>query len=341
MASRRGVSKRPASSEEVECWSQAAAQLNKLSSMLSEHERDDTVGRVHRLLSQWPTDDTLPSEGFDGVRSLYKKLHTGLSEVKSTAEKDAEAVDDVLERLSVLIALRKASEAIAPEKRNKRPRGPSPSIPPAATPTASAAPVRSMSITVPPRGSVGPQPTIPFSREPKARREALAKQLPLQEGRKVAFHPPPNTNKADGATGGKDEEWILAVVTKCINQDKNRYEVQDPEPQEDGSPGQRYNTTLRAIIPLPDPTAPPDSAAHLSAYPEFAAGSTVMALYPDTSCFYRAEVIASPRDLNPSGRGAGATKQPTVPMYKLKFEDDDDQEHMVSAHWVVEWPGRD
>ena len=52
----------------------------------------------------------------------------------------------------------------------------------------------------------------------------MAKQLPLQEGRKVAFHPPPNTNKADGATGGKDEEWILAVVTKCINQDKNRYE---------------------------------------------------------------------------------------------------------------------
>lgn len=79
-----------------------------------------------------------------------------------------------------------------------------------------------MSITVPPRGSVGPPPSIPFSREPKARREALAKQLPLQEGRKVAFHPPTNTSKADTATGGKDEEWILAVVTKCINQDKNR-----------------------------------------------------------------------------------------------------------------------
>ena len=77
-------------STEVECWSHAAAQLNKLSSMLSEHERDDTVGRVHRLLSQWPTDDTLPSEGFVWVRSLYKKLHAGHSEVKSTAEKDAE-----------------------------------------------------------------------------------------------------------------------------------------------------------------------------------------------------------------------------------------------------------
>jgi len=192
-----------------------------------------------------------------------------------------------------------------------------------------------MSITVPPRNSVGPQPSIPFSREPKARREALAKQLPLQEGRKVAFHPPQNSSKAvDSAAAGKDEEWILAVVTKCINQDKNRYEVQDPEPQEDGQPGQCYNTTLRAIIPLPDLNAPPDSAAHLNAYPEFNAGSTVMALYPDTSCFYRAEVVASPSDLQPAGR-TGASPR----MYKLKFEDDDDQEHIVSAQWVVEWPG--
>jgi hypothetical protein len=66
----------------------------------------------------------------------------------------------------------------------------------------------------------------------------------------------------------------------------------------------RCNTTLRAIIPLPDLNAPPTSAAHLNAYQEFPAGSTVMALYPDTSCFYRAEVIASPRDFQPSGRAS-------------------------------------
>lgn len=54
-----------------------------------------------------------------------------------------------------------------------------------------------------------------------------------------------------------------------------------------------YNTTLRAIIPLPDLEAPPSNAAHLNAYREFPVGSTVMALYPDTSCFYRAEVIGA------------------------------------------------
>lgn len=70
--------------------------------------------------------------------------------------------------------------------------------------------------------SLGSQQQVPFSREPKARREALAKQLPLEKGRKVAFHPPQNTKGGESLAGGKDEEWILAVVTKCINQDKNR-----------------------------------------------------------------------------------------------------------------------
>ena len=76
-----------------------------------------------------------------------------------------------------------------------------------------------------------------------------------------------------------------------------------------------------------------------------------MALYPDTSCFYRAEVVASPRDIQPAGRvGDSIRTKPThdvhygrqgssTPTYKLKFEDDDDQEHLVSAQWVVEWPG--
>ncbi|PCH40130.1 hypothetical protein WOLCODRAFT_88492 [Wolfiporia cocos MD-104 SS10] len=310
----------------------------------------DTAGRVHRLLSAWPSDDNVPADGIENLKSHYKKITAGLHEIKTNAERDAAAIDEVMERLQILIALRKASEA-PQEKRPKRPRARSPSVAPTPAPVPAPSVSRGISITVPPRNSVGPQP-IPFSREPKARREALAKQLPLQEGRKVAFHPPQNTSKAaDGITGGKDEEWILAVVTKCINQDKNRYEVQDPEPQEDGQPGQCYNTTLRAIIPLPDPSAPPDSAAHLNAYPEFTARSTVMALYPDTSCFYRAEVVASPKDMQPGARVSRGTTSmrstvfdfvqtgSSIPMYKLKFEDDDDQEHNVSAQWVVEWPG--
>ncbi|KAH9936286.1 SGF29 tudor-like domain-containing protein [Fomitopsis serialis] len=337
MASRRGSSKRPASSEEIDFWSHAAASLSTLSStMYNEPATGDPIGRVNRLLLAWPTDDNLPAEGYESVRSTYKKLTAGLNEIKTAAERDVEAIDKAIEQLDVLIALRKAPEIVPQEKRNKRPRAHSPAGAPAPAVPVSTPAVRSVTLNLPARSSVGPQTSVPFSREPKARREALAKQLPLQEGRKVAFHPPQNSKGAETVAGGKDEEWILAVVIGCINQDKNRYEVQDPEPQEDGQPGQRYNTTLRAIIPLPDPNAPPDNAAHLNAYPEFSLGSIVMALYPDTSCFYRAEVVASPRDMQPSGRNGASS---TTPTYKLKFEDDDDQEHLVSAQWVVEWPG--
>jgi len=62
---------------------------------------------------------------------------------------------------------------------------------------------------------------IPYSRDPKARREALGPQLPLLAGRKVAFHPPAGKT-GEGASTDVDDTWILAVVVECINQDKNR-----------------------------------------------------------------------------------------------------------------------
>ncbi|KAG8214495.1 hypothetical protein J3R82DRAFT_9551 [Butyriboletus roseoflavus] len=316
---RRRGSTRPASSEEIEYWSHASKSLGTLSSIYANPTSIETIGRVNRLMAMWPTDDSLPAESYETLKTNYKRLSSALKEVRRNSEDEIEALNDAIERLSVLIALRKASETLPQEKRNKRPRPPSPS-PPSTSVTPPIAGSQRATGTAPVRGSTGPSPAVPFSREPKARREALAKQLPLQEGRKVAFHPPAGKT-ADGS---------------IVDVDENTYEVQDVEPQEDGQPGQCYNTTLRAIIPLPDPSAPPNSAAHPNAYQEFPAGSTVMALYPDTSCFYRAEVIASPKDLQPSSRGISAKH---ISVYKLKFEDDDDQEHPVLAQWVVEWPG--
>ncbi|KAI5986159.1 SGF29 tudor-like domain-containing protein [Pisolithus albus] len=289
---------------EIDCWSRAGKSLAALS---SNYANSNAAGTIER--------------SYETLKTNYKKLSSALKEVRSNAEDEARVLDDAIEQVGILIALRKASESYPQEKRNKRPRPPSPS------PTAMVASATGARATQAARGSMGPVPAIPFSREPRARREALAKQLPLQEGRKTA----------DGSNADGDENtWILAVITKCINQDKNRYEVQDVEPQEDGQPGQCYNTTLRAIIPLPDPSAPPNSASHPNAYQEFSAGSTVMALYPDTSCFYRAEVVAAPSDLHPPGRGVSSKH---ISMYKLKFEDDDDQVHSVLAQFVVEWPG--
>jgi len=75
-----------------------------------------------------------------------------------------------------------------------------------------------------------------------------------------------------------------------------------------------------------------------------------MAMYPETTFFYPAEVLAIPSDVHPaesvsplhSSLNLKWTAQAvqSKPLYRLKFEDDDDQEHFVSAEFVVEWPGQ-
>ncbi|KAH9979962.1 SGF29 tudor-like domain-containing protein [Lactifluus volemus] len=343
MERRRGIMKRPASTEEIDCWSHATSSISALSNLALNSSTQETIARVNRLIDIWPADDAFPTEGFETIRANYKKLVSGLNDIKAQSERDAKAIDEAVERLGVVIALRKASEETLPEKRSKRPRPHSPLSSSAPSTPALTASTRH-GATPTQRGSAGPQPSTPSLRETKARRETLRetllRQLPLQEGRMVAFHPPSSGKAADGASS-EDMTWIMAKIVRSFHQDKYRYEVEDIEPQEDGKP-LRYPASLRStpisIIPLPDKDAPPGNAAHISAYQEFPTGATVMALYPDTSCFYRAEVIASPRDIPTQGRVSGQNSGATY--YKLKFEDDDDQEHMVSAAEVVEWPGK-
>lgn len=49
----------------------------------------------------------------------------------------------------------------------------------------------------------------------------LVKQLPLREGRMVAFHPPSSGKAADG-TNPEDTAWIMARIVKAFQQDKYR-----------------------------------------------------------------------------------------------------------------------
>ncbi|KAI5122784.1 hypothetical protein M0805_000128 [Coniferiporia weirii] len=334
MDRRRALTQRPASSEEQHCWAHAASKLAACRDTYDNPVTLEAMARVNRSISAWPAmsgENGEPLESFETVKATYKKLSSGLNEIKDAAELEAKAIEEALESLSVLIAIRKAPEsALSQDKRNKRNRGSSPlSAPATPLPT----PINKITLNVRSdrdRISESPvaQPQQPFKNDAKARHKFYTKQLPLQEGRKVAFHPP-----STGGAEADENTWILAVVKRCLNQEKTRYEVQDPEPQEDGQPGQLYSSNLKTMIPLPDPDAPPNGPSHPNAYPVFSAGSTVMALYPDTSCFYRAEVtevIPAPRE----SRLLSAKQA-----YRLRFEDDDDQIHTVAAQWVVEWPG--
>lgn len=155
------------------------------------------------------------------------------------------------------------------------------------------------------------------------RKQALQGQLPLAPGRQVAFRQP--STKGGSHVDSKREEWILARVNHCIQGDKNRYAVEDVDPDPEGTEQQLYNTTLKSIVPLPDPrdrerTYPAQS---------FPIGARVMALYPDTTSFYRAVIISGPAPEK------GKKKER---VYEVQFDDDDGNIKTVPIELVVDIP---
>ena len=75
-----------------------------------------------------------------------------------------------------------------------------------------------------------------------------------------------------------DENWILAEVVSYNNQSA-KYEVDDiDEEQKD-----RHMLSRRRVIPLPTMRASPETNPEALYQP----GATVMAIYPQTTCFYK------------------------------------------------------
>lgn len=84
----------------------------------------------------------------------------------------------------------------------------------------------------------------------------------------------------------EEENWILAEVVQFISS-QNKYEVDDiDEEQKD-----RHVLSKRRIVPLPLMRANPET----DGYALFVKGTTVMALYPQTTCFYKAVINHLPQ----------------------------------------------
>ena len=99
-------------------------------------------------------------------------------------------------------------------------------------------------------------------------------------------------------------KWLIDAFS-------HRYDVQDPEPNENGEEGAIYKTTAAWLIPIPQIG---------SALPSFPVGKQVLARYPDTTTFYRAEVMGIKKDV-----------------YRLKFEgEEDDKEMEVDRRFVLD-----
>ena len=105
-------------------------------------------------------------------------------------------------------------------------------------------------------------------------------------------------------SGGSVNRFPVSILTTF------RYEVQDPEPDENGAPGDIYKANAAALIAIPTPD---------TSLPDYYLGKIVLARYPETTTFYRAEVMGLRKDT-----------------YRLRFEDDQNQEMEVDRRYVLD-----
>ncbi|KAK3842516.1 MAG: SGF29 tudor-like domain-containing protein [Linnemannia gamsii] len=128
-------------------------------------------------------------------------------------------------------------------------------------------------------------------------------------GHQVAARTPKDKNKV--------EEWILARVLS-YSSEKNKYVVEDDEADDYGKK-MTYSLSARSVIMIMDDQ---------EAVPEFPAGHTVLALYPSTTCFYKAIVV------RPPSKDTGHSS----PVYTIKFDDDEGNERTAPPKMVLDMP---
>ncbi|KAJ2658431.1 hypothetical protein IWW48_004011 [Coemansia sp. RSA 1200] len=162
--------------------------------------------------------------------------------------------------------------------------------------------------------------------------------------------------------GAAEEEWILATVIS-YNSEKNRYTVQDDDLESAERPTYVLSPRLILLVAAASATGSLTAATATAAMsghrrrslwdrarnPEMPRGQRVLALYPRTTAFYQGTVVIPPslngdQASSTSASASDSAASPdsphpsTNPMYRLLFDDDDNQEVDVPAHLVLPVP---
>lgn len=126
-------------------------------------------------------------------------------------------------------------------------------------------------------------------------------------------------------------EGILCRVTSVIGDGKQRrYEIMDADP--DLTPNQPYRASVAHLVPIP-----PSSAN--ATLPDLPKKRWVLALYPATTTFYRAEVVASwvaeRVKKEKDDKDASADGKDNLVRLRFEGEDEADREMSVERRYVL------
>ncbi|KAF2102673.1 hypothetical protein NA57DRAFT_71661 [Rhizodiscina lignyota] len=178
----------------------------------------------------------------------------------------------------------------------------------AATPTPSTSTVASASASAPSTSTAGP-----------------SERLKLTVGAEVFYRnsPRPTPRGKPSSIAAPLEqpegEGILCSVTSVIGEGKQRrYEIRDIDDSLP-TPPQPYRASVSALVSIP----PPEMNEKL---PSLSSGKQVLALYPSTTTFYKAEVV-TPKDKSEAKKG----------WVRLRFEGEDEaeKEQEVERRYVL------
>ncbi|KAJ6013499.1 hypothetical protein N7540_008090 [Penicillium herquei] len=313
--------------EEMELWTRICQDIRKSK---EKFDQQASISVQIKTLVDKITRDGNNFSTLEPTMTEHDQLDTWLRQSQKLSEEERSIMMDepcdVIKNLELLTALRKASEAEAPPNRSSalsKSRKKRSDMESSATdsPSASGVDKSSRSKGAPPRST-----SVSSTQAREGRNEGVAVKIEegsegtkgtvaersghLVVGAQVVFKH--NKNKQ-----GVEGEGIQCII-KNISGDghkKRWYDVQDPEPNENGEQGAVYKTTASSLIPIPQVSG---------ALPSFAVGKQVLARYPDTTTFYRAEVMGSRKDV-----------------YRLKFEgEEDDKEMEVDRRYVLDIPNK-
>lgn len=141
----------------------------------------------------------------------------------------------------------------------------------------------------------------------------------LSVGTEVVYR----NNKSRSVEG----EGILCRVTSVIGEGKQRrYEIIDSDP-DPPVPAQPYRASVNHLVAIPP-------LSSNSTLPDLKIGRQVLALYPGTTTFYKAEVVAAwsgKKDAEEDG------KEMSEKLVRLRFEGEDeaDREMSVERRFVL------
>lgn len=251
----------------------------------------------------------IPLDEVQTVNKLYRTNVT-LEEQRISMIQGNDDHDGIQSKLQLLAALKKHNEQNSQNGRASSKRGTTLAKPISDMDGAADSAASSPAVDGKPRNARPPKMS---SQPPKEAKEALVKRedseapdVPVKTGKVVFALGAEVAFKPKSANEKEETDWIQGTVVKVIGEGKSRrYDVQDPEPDEKTGKQAIIRTWASSMVTIPPLGAP---------LPEYPKGKHVLARYPDTTTFYRAEV-------------AGNIGNEVM----LKFEGEEDKERVLNV----------